>query len=426
MPSTGASRLWLPLAAQGLVLSWLLWLVQRGLGGVDRGAASAALCRAGGGDRGALVRRAAAAGLAGAGPGAGVCPAGLRRDGLAGRSARGLALLALLACAAHLSHLPIAAALVLLVLAVRRSWRPALRCALPLAGAMVLLLATNAWAHGRWALSPYGAVFALARLVADGPAARTIEARCPGGRLASLPLGRAAADRQRRLPLVRRRPGLGERGRWRAAGRADLPGAGSRPRSWPRRCGGSRWACCGPRRANTLRQLGMARVGDTLGPENLQASVGRQLARWASRRPSRPASPPRCRRAGCCGRLAAPFLVLHPAVLLLGARGDAARPGGGRPGMRGRSGWCSACWSGSPPMRRRPGRCPGRMTATRRGSPGCCRWPALLAGPGRVPRADRDALRRLGDYRVLGGTCRNCGEPPELRLGIAERGGWHG
>jgi len=53
------------------------------------------------------------------------------------------------------------------------------RAAWPLAGAVALVMATNAVGHGRWVLSPHGSTFLLARLVADGPAARTIAARCP-------------------------------------------------------------------------------------------------------------------------------------------------------------------------------------------------------------------------------------------------------
>lgn len=90
-----------------------------------------------------------------------------------------LILLGSVATASHLSHLPVM--LALLVPAVLMRLRPA-RCLAvlaPLLGGMLLLLATNIAGHGRIALSPYGSSFLLARLVADGPAARTIAARCP-------------------------------------------------------------------------------------------------------------------------------------------------------------------------------------------------------------------------------------------------------
>ena len=57
---------------------------------------------------------------------------GFAADRLSRAERLGLQAVAALAIAAHLSHLPLAAALVLLVLAVARRWRPALRCALPL------------------------------------------------------------------------------------------------------------------------------------------------------------------------------------------------------------------------------------------------------------------------------------------------------
>ncbi|WP_328805732.1 hypothetical protein [Sabulicella rubraurantiaca] len=89
-----------------------------------------------------------------------------------------LTLLGSVAAAAHLSNIPML--LVILALAVLlREWRALLRAAMPLAGAVLLLLATNLVGHGRLSLSPHGSTFLLARLVADGPAARTVEALCP-------------------------------------------------------------------------------------------------------------------------------------------------------------------------------------------------------------------------------------------------------
>ena len=90
-----------------------------------------------------------------------------------------LTLLATLGIAAHLSHLPLAAALVGLALLLGRRWAPVLRAGLPLLLALGLLVGLNWVGHGRASVSPYGSVFALARLVADGPAARVIEAACP-------------------------------------------------------------------------------------------------------------------------------------------------------------------------------------------------------------------------------------------------------
>jgi hypothetical protein len=316
--------LWLPLAAQGLVLSWLLWLVQRSLDVQGMGGATAGrhvlLCAG-------LAAATAAPWFAALLLPDWLAPAlvlalyllGFAWGGLGRTERGGVALLALLAAAAHLSHLPIAAALVLLVLAVRRAWRPALRCALPLAGAVALLLATNAWAQGRWALSPYGAVFALARLTADGPAARTIEARCPaaGWQLCRW-AGRLPRDSDDFL-------WSGDGPVWAARTDGASPGGpiSLAPEAATILAETLRREPLGVLRAaagNAWRQLGMAGVGDTLGPENLQASVAQQLALgFPAAEQARFAASLQAR--GELTATAAPFLALHLAALLLGTAG---------------------------------------------------------------------------------------------------------
>ncbi|MBP0447056.1 hypothetical protein J8J14_19970 [Roseomonas sp. SSH11] len=88
-----------------------------------------------------------------------------------------LSLLGAVGTAAHLSHLPMMGALA--VVALLAGWRASARVAVPLAGAVALLLATNLAGHGRLSLSPYGSTFLMARMVANGPGLRTIEAACP-------------------------------------------------------------------------------------------------------------------------------------------------------------------------------------------------------------------------------------------------------
>lgn len=90
-----------------------------------------------------------------------------------------LGVVASIGIAAHLSHLPIAAAVIVVGAVLRRRVWPVLRMAAPLAAALLLLLATNLVGHGVLSLSPHGATFLLARLQADGPAARTIATLCP-------------------------------------------------------------------------------------------------------------------------------------------------------------------------------------------------------------------------------------------------------
>ncbi len=86
-----------------------------------------------------------------------------------------LLLLATIAIASHLSYLPLALALTLLGLLLR-AHRSIL---VPLPAALALLLATNVIGHGKWSISPYGAVFALARLTTDGPAQAVLARECP-------------------------------------------------------------------------------------------------------------------------------------------------------------------------------------------------------------------------------------------------------
>jgi hypothetical protein len=173
------TTLWLPLAAQALVVSHLLWLTQRVLRGGAAPGAHVAAC----GVAAALTAAPFTVALLMPDVFAPVVLLALLLLGLGGAGlARGEAAwlggIAALGVAAHLAHLPLALAAVGMVLATGR-WRGAIRAALPLAAAVALVLATNAVGHGRAAISPHGATFLLARLQADGPATDIIRARCP-------------------------------------------------------------------------------------------------------------------------------------------------------------------------------------------------------------------------------------------------------
>nr|WP_242481821.1 hypothetical protein [Paracraurococcus ruber] len=309
--------LWPPMAAQGVALSWLLWLTQREVVGV-RPARHLLFCAG-------LAAATAAPWFAATLMPDWLAPAlvlalwllGFAWDRLAGWERAALGLLAMLAMAAHLSHLPLAAALALLAL--WRGWRPALRCALPLAGALALLLTTNLWAHGRPAVSPYGAVFALARLAADGPAARTIAAHCPkaGWHLCRW-AGRLPADSDEFLwagdgPVWAPRTDGAQPG-----GPISLaPEAATIVAETLRR---EPLAVLRAALANAWAQLRLVRVGDTLGKENLEASVARQLALgFPAGEQARFAASLQAR--GMLRDAAQPFLALHLAALLLGAAG---------------------------------------------------------------------------------------------------------
>ncbi|MDJ0388257.1 hypothetical protein QMO56_09040 [Roseomonas sp. E05] len=177
----GRQTLWAPLLAQGLMVSHLLWLVQRVLRGGATPAAHLLLCAA----LAALTALPWVTALLMPDIFAPVVVLALFLLGFApqGALSRGetayLLALAALGIAAHLSHIPLALALLVLTLLVARALKPLLRVAAPLAMAVLILLATNAVGHGKASLSPYGATFLLARLIADGPAARTIATECP-------------------------------------------------------------------------------------------------------------------------------------------------------------------------------------------------------------------------------------------------------
>jgi hypothetical protein len=166
--------LWLPVLAQSLLMSWVLWRVQ----GVFRAPSAAWHLGV------ALVLAAGSA--------APWFAALLMPDILAPLTVLLLFLLAFdpdrrfriplialasFAITSHLSHLLIAGACLVVVPALRP--RAFATAAAPLAVSIMLLMATNLAGHGRLGISPYGAVFGLARLVADGPARLYLEEACP-------------------------------------------------------------------------------------------------------------------------------------------------------------------------------------------------------------------------------------------------------
>jgi hypothetical protein len=82
--------------------------------------------------------------------------------------------------AAHQSHLLLAVLLLpVLILLGRLGWRDARRLMIAPALAAVALIGVNLVAHHRAALSPYGNVFLLARVIYDGPGMRALTRGCP-------------------------------------------------------------------------------------------------------------------------------------------------------------------------------------------------------------------------------------------------------
>ncbi|PWS36931.1 hypothetical protein DFH01_08560 [Falsiroseomonas bella] len=310
--------LWGPLLAQGAMLSWLLWLTQRALRGAAAPGLHLAVCA------GAGLLTTAPFTIALLMPDV-FAPAvllallllGFARDALTRAEAWALTLLGVFGIAAHLSHLPLAAAVVAITLLLTRRLRPVLRTALPILGAVLILLGTNLWGHGRAVLSPHGATFALARLQADGPAAAVIRERCPasGWYLCAfadrLPMDSDVFLWSRESPVNRAPDGTP-----RFLGGALLSAeagaiVGETLRSRPLEVAEAMLR-------NTLAQLVTATAGDTLVPDYLDLAVRPRIAEAFPARELAAYDAAR-QRQGALPGLVAPFLWPHAPVLLLGA-----------------------------------------------------------------------------------------------------------
>ena len=222
-----------------------------------------------------------------------------------------IGLLAAVAVASHLAHLVLAAGCLVPVAILR--FRRLLLCAVPLVVALAWLLGSNLVGNGVLGVSPYGSVFALARLQADGPAADYLQSVCPGA-------GYRLCAWAERLPMD------SDAFLWAPDGPI-----------WAEQSGptlvapeASRIVAASLRfepvqalehaLANTLRQLVHVSVGDTLGPQHLVATVGKLLQTYfpvaeqqrflASRQV-----------AGTLPAVAAPLLPLHLVLLGVGAVG---------------------------------------------------------------------------------------------------------
>lgn len=271
--------LWPPVVAQALILSHLLWLAQRAARGEATVAGHLLLCAGLAGLTSApwFVATLMPDIFAGIGP---LCLVllGFARDRLNVAEAVWLTLLGALAVATHLSHLPTALALVGFIAVAARGIVPALRAVLPVVLAVAGLVGANAWAIGRPVLSPHGAVFLLARLQEDGPAAATIRAHCPraGWHLCAfadrLPMDYSAFLWDAQSPPNRTADGRPiPMGGMRLAPEATaIIEATLRER--PR-------AVAEAMIRNTLLQAQRFEVGDTLGNRHLAASARRAVAR---------------------------------------------------------------------------------------------------------------------------------------------------
>ena len=219
--------------------------------------------------------------------------------------------LAAVAVASHLAHLVVAAACLVPVALLR--FRRLLVCAAPLVAALAWLLASNLVGNGVLGVSPYGSVFALARLQADGPAADYLRSACPaaGYRLCAW-AGRLPMDSDAFL-WAPEGPVWGEE-----SGPTLVAPEASRIVTATLRYEPAQAAQHAL--ANTLRQVIRVSVGDTLGPQHLMVTVGKLLQTYFPAAEMQRFLDGR-QVAGTLPAVAAPLLTLHLLLLCLGAVG---------------------------------------------------------------------------------------------------------
>ena len=312
------TTLWLPLGAQGLLVSWILWMTQTVVG-VPRPVLHLVVC--------AFL----AAGTAAPWFTALLMPdlftsvtvlclyvLAFGRERLSVLQQVLVMALGTVAIAAHLSHLILAAGCIAAIVAVRwptDRWRVAWRAIVPLGAALAMLLAINAVGHGKLAISPYGSVFALARLVGDGPGRAYLDRVCPD---ASLRLcawqGRLSADSDDFLWLPN--------GPMWADDFSPVRFAPEAARLVPAIVAAYPLQTLQAAAANTLRQLQMVRVGDALVADHLDIAVLPRLQPYFP-----PAEIARYQAAlqprGLLRDTAEPFRWLHAVLLVAGAFGSA-------------------------------------------------------------------------------------------------------
>ena len=231
------------------------------------------------------------------------------RPALPGWTRLAFGVIATIAIASHLTHLLIAAACCAVVLLTRP--RRLGVCVLPLLAALGWLLVCNWVGNGVLGISPFGSVFALARLQADGPAADYLHEACPalGGRMCAwssrLPMDSDAFLWEPEGPMWG-----GHYGPTYLAPEASRIVAAT--------IGYEPWRVAVAAATNTVRQLGRVALGDTLGPDYLEVTVGLLLRTYFPAAEQARLAVSR-QVAGTLRPVAAPFAAVDLALLALGA-----------------------------------------------------------------------------------------------------------
>ncbi len=221
---------------------------------------------------------------------------------------------ATIAIAVHLAHLILAAACIatLTLLQRRILWRPAL----PLVAALAIIVLTNAIGYGKLAISPYGADFALARLIADGPARDYLQRVCPkaGYRLCAW---------KDRLPTDSDDFLWDPNGPVWANGYGPTRLAPEAARIVAATIAAEPLAVLRAAITNTARQLVLIKVGDVLTPDYLDVAVLDRLRTYFP-----PAEADRLIAShqynGTLASEAESFAILHACLLVLGTMATAA------------------------------------------------------------------------------------------------------
>ncbi len=304
--------LWGVVAAQGLVVSAVLWAVARAVGGGGPWRHAALCCVLAVGSAAPWFTPFVMPDVFA--PLVALCVFLLAWCRAPAGGMLAIGLLAAIGIAAHLAHLIVAAGCLAPVLLLR--WRRLALCAAPLVVALAWLVGGNAIGNGVVGVSPYGAVFALARLQADGPAADYIHSVCPaaGLRLCAwsdrLPMDSDAFLWAPDGPVWDAKFGpilfAPEASRVMAATLRFAPAAVLRDAL-----------------LNTLRQLGRNEVGDAIGPQWLTETVHLLLATYFPVAELRRFEASR-QLAGTLPAVAAPLAPLRLALLVAGATGTIA------------------------------------------------------------------------------------------------------